>query len=93
VAVTGRGSFWGRVQEWESGGSLGFCRVKVRFQNPAPEGAIDKTALAVRLKAYPDTNRDFSLELRRSARIRIALARPAENKGAPECALAGAVLF
>jgi hypothetical protein len=40
---------------------------KIEFSGAAPEGAIDHTALAVCLKAYPDTNREFfrSLLVRR----------------------------
>jgi hypothetical protein len=32
---------------------------KVQVRAPAPEGGIDSAALAVCLKAYPDTERDF----------------------------------
>jgi hypothetical protein len=36
---------------------------KVEFSPAAPKGAIDNTAHAVCLKAYPDTNRGFFRKL------------------------------
>jgi hypothetical protein len=36
---------------------------KLEFSTAAPEGAIDSKALAVCLKAYPDTNREFFRKL------------------------------
>jgi hypothetical protein len=36
---------------------------KLEFSPAAPKGAIDNAALAVCLKAYPDTNREFFRKL------------------------------